>query len=153
MRPINRITPALANPMAYKTFAISQPAATHFRPGTCAEAECGPHVNGWASIIDESTDLGRRQAYYIRKRSGRRFAEHRNEAGMTVFTFEPGQSCFASDSKAHLVPLERPVNHYVWSGDWRVTPNRQDVTPMRGEDWVDAFANHQDKLKSTLERG
>lgn len=152
MRPINRIQP-LMGAMSYKTYAITQPLATHFRIGTCAEAECGPYLNGWASLIDETTELGQRQAYYIRKRSGRRFVEHRNDAGLTVFTFAAGQSCFASDSQAHRVPLERPVNHYTWGGDWRVNPNRHDVRPMRGDDWVDSFANHQDKLKTILERG
>lgn len=150
MRPINRIQPQM-NPMAYKTFAISQPLATHFRPATCAEVECGPHVNGWSTTVDESTELGRRQAGYVRGRSGRRFTQERTPAGLTVFTFEAGQPCFAADK--HQVPLERPVNHYTWQGDWRVNPSRHDVTAMRGDDWVDAFVNHQDRLKTTLERG
>jgi hypothetical protein len=150
MRPVNRITPAM--PVgAYKTYALSQPLATHFRPATCAEADCGPHRNGWATTVDESTELGQRQAHYIRKQSGRRHVEHRDEAGLTVFTFEAGQPCFQADK--HRVPLERPVNHYTWGGDWRATPTRHDVRPMRGEDWVDDFANHQDKLKTALERG
>lgn len=150
MRPINRVTP-LGNPMAYKTFAITQPLATHWRPGTCAEVECGPHQHGWATTVDESTDLGRRQAYFITSRSGRRFTEARNEAGLTVFTFEAGQTCFAADK--HHVPLERPVNHFVWGGDWRVKPSRHDLKTMRGQDWVESFQAHQDRLKTTLERG
>ncbi len=150
MRPINRITP-LQNPMAYKTFAISQPLATHFRPATCVEVDCGPHQHGWATTVDVNTDLGRKQAYFIRKRSGRRFTEAPYVAGLIVFTFEAGQTCFSSDK--HRVPLERPVNHFVWGGDWRVNPSRYDVKPMQGADWVDSFQEHQDRLKIELERG
>lgn len=151
MRPINRPWTPQLNPMAYQTFALSQPIATHFRPATCAEAGCGNYRNGWVSKFDEATELGQRQAYYVRKVAGRRFTESRDEAGLTVFTFEAGQACFASGE--HRVPLERPVNHHVWRGDWRHQPRRDEVTTMHGEDWIDMFANHQDKLHTALERG
>lgn len=150
MRPLNRIQP-LMGAMAYRTFAITQPLATHFRPATCAEAECLAYLKGWATAIDEGTELGQQQAFYIRKVSGRKFTEERTETGLTRFTFEAGQQCFSSDT--HRIPLERPVNHFTWGGDWRVQPKRHDVRTLRGDDWQDMFANHQDKLKTTLERG
>ncbi len=49
-------------------------------------------------MIDESTDLGREQAAYIRQRSGRSFREMRTAVGpdaLTVFRFDSGQRCFA----------------------------------------------------------
>ena len=93
MRPLNRIQPA-APPQAYKTYQIVSPLSTHFRPGTCDEAGCLAHQHGWQTAVDESTDMGQRQAHYIRKLSGRRFTERRTELGLTAFTFE-GRHCGA----------------------------------------------------------
>ena len=151
MRPLTRITPN-APPAAYKTYAIRSPLATHFRPATCAEVECQAHTKGWRTAVDESTDLGQRQAYYIRKQSGRRFSEHRDEAGLTVFEFEAGQRCFRSDE--HRVSLQRPENFLVLGGDYRGNPMR---TPAhkhtRPEFWVEDFANHQDKIADRRKAG
>lgn len=145
MRPINRIQP-VGPPTAYKTYGAEQPLQTHFRQGTCAEAECGPHRSGWVTAVDESTDLGRQQAYYIRRESGRRFVEQRTEAGMTEFAFEAGQRCF----RTHRIPLEREAVFYVQDGDWRVNGRRR---VRSGQSWHDDFAEHLDRLKTNLERG
>ena len=47
-------------PHLRRTYALRFPKATHFRPATCEEAGCAMHQNGWESLIDERTDLGRR---------------------------------------------------------------------------------------------
>ena len=136
---LNRIQPA--GPVhAYKTYQLASPISTHYRDGTCDEAGCLPQRNGWRTTVDESTDLGMRQAYYIRKQSGRRYSEARTEAGLTAFTFEPGQRCFA----AHKVPLERPELYVVRDGDWRhLGKPRQHSGP---DAWVNDFAEHQDRI-------
>ena len=68
--------------------------AEHLRAADCIETDC-PHYNlGWTTTVDEKTDLGLRQARYIRKEANRKFKEHRNEVGLTVFLFEQGQKCF-----------------------------------------------------------
>ena len=142
-----RLQPQLPS-TAYKTYQIAAPRATHYRKATCEEAECPQYRNGWITRIDEVTDLGAQQAHYIRKQSGRQFKEERSPVGLTTFTFAAGQPCF----KAHEVPLEREPLFVVKNGDFRQytgTPYQH----KRPGDWVDDFANHQDKIKTAIERG
>jgi hypothetical protein len=144
MRQPFRIAPQLPA-SAYKTYAISSPLSTHYRDGTCDEAGCLAHRHGWQTSVDEATDLGQRQAHYIRKLSGRRFTERRTELGLTAFTFEAGQRCFATP---HKVPLGRPEIYVVRGGDWRGDPTRGEATRVHsGPDaWVNDFGEHQDRL-------
>lgn len=148
-RPVNRMTPVLPAE-AMKSYVILAPRATHFRPGSCAEVDC-PHLQfGWRTVIDESTDLGRRQAYYIRRESARKFTEDRDATGLTTFTFEAGQRCF----RTHQVRLDRPELFVVRGGDWRGNPRGIETRRhTRPEDWVDDFANHQTALADRLRRG
>lgn len=138
---------------AYQTFAIEAPTATHWHKATCAEVECWAHVNGWQSVIDEGTEKGQGQAYYIRRQSGRRFREHRNEVGLTVFSFEAGQVCFNADS--HRTRIDRPEILIVRPGDWRGNPEGPNAVRhhTRPEFWVEEFAEHQDMLSRLVERG
>ena len=134
-----RITPQ-APPQFYKTYQIVSPISTHYRTGTCEEFGCLAHQHGWQTGVDESTDLGQRQAHYIRKQSGRRYTEARTETGLTAFTFQAGQRCFAT----HKVPLERPELYVVRDGDWRRLgqPRR-----FSGPDaFVNDFGEHQDRI-------
>lgn len=134
---------------AYKTYQISAPKSTHYRAGTCEEAECQAYARGWITRVDEVTDIGAQQAYYIRKQSGRKFTEDRSPVGLTTFTFPVGQKCFSE----HQVPLERDPFYIVRGGDWRGNPMQSAMRHNRPDDWVDDFANHQDKIKTILERG
>jgi len=146
---MNRITPNM--PVgAYKTYRIVSPQSTHFRPGTCAEADCEAYLNGWQSTIDEATVLGQQQAHYIRTQAGRGFTEHRTEAGLTVFTFEAGQKCFAG---SHQVRLGRPELYLVADGDWRGNPTGRQRTHQTAADWVEDFGEHQLRLADQIERG
>ncbi|HEX6968890.1 MAG TPA: hypothetical protein VF174_08810 [Micromonosporaceae bacterium] len=135
---INRIDPALPA-YAYKTYEITSPISTHFRDATCDEAGCLAQRNGWETRVDETTDLGQRQAHYIRQRSGRQFTERLD--GVTVFTFPPGQRCFAG----HKVPLERPEIYVVRGGDWRGNPFG-DRQRLSADAWVNDFGEHQDRI-------
>ncbi len=141
MFALNRPDP-VGPPSAYKSFQIASPVATHFRTGTCDEAGCLAHQHGWQTSVDESTDLGARQAHYIRTTCGRRFTERRTELGFTAFVFEAGQKCFAE----HKVPLDRPEFYVTRGGDWRGNP-RGEVRRHSGADsWVNEFAEHQDRI-------
>jgi len=141
---INRIEPN-GPPGAYKTYQIAAPVSTHYRTGTCDEAGCLAQRHGWQTTVDESTDLGQRQAHYIRRLSGRRYVERRTEAGLTAFTFEAGQTCFAE----HKIPLDREEFYAVRDGDWRhLGGPRLHTSP---DAWVDDFGEHQDRLKRAIE--
>ncbi|MGE5828654.1 MAG: hypothetical protein ACM30G_09870 [Micromonosporaceae bacterium] len=124
---------------AYKTYQIVSPVSTHYRDGDCDEAGCLAQAHGWRTVVDETTELGRRQAHYIRTASGRRFTEERGP--LTTFTFEPGQRCFAT----HKVPLERPELYVVRAGDHRGNPTGE-VRRHSPDSWVNDFGEHQDKL-------
>jgi len=131
---------------AYKTYGLANPKSTHFRSGTCQEVECGAYQHGWTSVIDVSTDLGKRQANYILNGSGRKFTS--TEAGTTVtFVFAPGQKCFTD----HQVSLERDPIFYTFQGDWRA--RLSDVTRRSPDNWLEDFAEHQINLKDSIQRG
>lgn len=135
---------------AYKTYRIVSPIATHYRPATCAEVGCEPYQRGWVTTIDEGTELGQRQAHFIRANRGG-FTETRTEGGLTEFRFEAGQRCFASDS--HRVSLDRPELYLVQGGDWRGNPTGYRRQHANAADWVDDFGEHQQRLADLRERG
>jgi hypothetical protein len=142
---MNRIEPQLPAG-AMKTYSVLAPLSSHFKPATCEEVDCQMWQHGWRTAIDVNTELGCRQAHYIRDQSGRRFTEAM-EDGLFVFTFEPGQRCFT----AHQRPLERDPVFLVRMGDWRsYGPSR---VHARAGDWVEDFAEHQQRLADRLERG
>lgn len=139
--PVNRIPPQL--PVnAYKTFGIAMPLGTHWREVDCETAACQVQAKGWMTTVDESTDLGQRQAHYIRRVSGRHFTESKGPGGATIFTFPPGEECF----QTHRVQIDRPQIHSVRGGDWRGRVGGQHIYD-RADQWQEDFAEHQDKLR------
>lgn len=142
-----RLTPA-GRPEQYKTYSILSPVSTHTRQVECSEVECEAHANGWVSRVDVSTDLGIRQAVYIRKSSGRVF-KATQEGTIISFTFPAGQRCFAE----HRVGIDRPPLYLVRGGDWRGNPHRIPVVEHKPEDWVDDFATHQQRVADAVQKG
>ncbi|SFY52045.1 hypothetical protein [Streptomyces sp. F-1] len=148
---MHRIEPQMPA-AAYKTYQIVAPQSTHWVAATCAEVDCAHYLNGWQSVIDEATELGQRQAHYIRKQSGRAYREERRPDGLTVFTFEAGQACF--NAAKHQKRTGRPELYIVRDGDHRGNPRgtapRQHV---RAADWVEDFAEHQQALANEHQKG
>lgn len=138
---------------AYKTYGMSMPLQTHWRPATCEESGCAAYRNGWVSTFDLSTDLGRKQYHFCSKVDrDRSFTEQRPGGALVKLVYPPGTPCFARSE--HKVPLERPARFYVAEGDFRGNPRRIPVrVHQRAEDWVEDFASHQDTIKTTLGRG
>ncbi len=142
---VNRIQPAMPV-QAYQTYQAVRPVKTHTRAGTCREVDCTAYANGWTTTIDVSTDLGRRQANYIRMRSGRAYTAA--QAGDVVtFTFPPGQKCFTD----HRVDIDKPTIYLMRGGDWRATTF--EAQRFNQADWINHFAEHQAKLAETIEKG
>jgi hypothetical protein len=132
---------------AYTTFRIFSPRSQR-RAVSCAEFGCPEYRFGWRTGVDESTPTGQAQAHYIRNQSGRRFTEHRNDAGITVFTFASRQTCF----RTHTVPFGDPM-YLRYRGDHRTARPLDVYRHGRAADWVEDFADTQDKIKTRLERG
>lgn len=146
---LQHIEPGLP-PEAVKTYTVAMPLQTHWRPATCAEVDCEAYLRGWRTIVDERTELGQRQAHYIRHDRSRRHNESRMDPdGVTVFTFEAGQTCF----REHRAQLGRPQRYIVRGGDWRGNPRGEFREHTRPDDFVDDFAEHQGKIATQLERG
>jgi hypothetical protein len=156
---MHRIERDLLPPQAYTTYQIVIPLATHWGPATCEDVDCPHYLLGWQSIIDESTEMGQRQAYYIRKESGRRFREEPGgfavapvpSAGMTVFTFEPGQPCFRASE--HKAQNGRPERYIQRGGDYRGNPDGRVIEHSGPAPWVDSFGENQERLAAAQERG
>jgi hypothetical protein len=138
-------------PQAYKTYTIAAPLNTHFVPATCAEAGCPHYIEGWQTAIDEATELGQRQAHYIRRDSGRGYTEQRLPTGLTLFTFPPGQRCFASGD--HKRRLEREERFIIRGGDYRGNPAGIPRAEVSATSWVDDFGEHQDRIAAEIEKG
>ena len=135
----------------YQSFSISAPRATHWRPATCAEVSCVNHHYGWQTTVDETTTLGQMQAHHIRKEAGLGYAEGRDELGLTVFTFAPGQACFSAGD--HKVRLDRQEHYLVTGGDWRGNPRGYRRVHDSPANWVEHFQENQDRLTSVIARG
>jgi hypothetical protein len=139
-------------PELYTTFGIVSPAATHWRAATCTEVGCAWEAHGFSITCDLRTDLGVKQARYIRDKAGRAYTHVFTEGGQVItFSFPAGQSCFV----AHRLPLERPAVFVVRNGDHRGAGRLPAARRVfdRPDQWADTFAEHQDKLATAAARG
>jgi hypothetical protein len=139
-----RIDPAL--PVgAYQTYSITAPHDRTIR-AACEEVGCANWLNGWKTVIDESSEQGRAQAAYIRHQSGRTFREQQTGEGLTVFTFDSHQRCFADHRT-------RPETYAVRDGDWRGNPTGRRRIHANAQDWTEDFGEHQQRIADQHERG
>ncbi len=132
-----------------QSYRISAPLRTHWRPASCAEYECDAYLHGWRTVVPADSPA----AEYIRHDTTRRHAETREPGGLACFTFEPGQRGFAGPAHDHRVPTGRPERLTVRDGDWRGNPTGRIREHTRPEDFVDDFANHQQRLATRLAQG
>lgn len=148
-RPVNRLVPRLPA-TAMQTFQIEAPEATHTKVVSCEDAECRAYANGWRMTIDLGTELGQRQAHYIKNLAGRSYKKISARDGLVELEFAPNQRCFA----VHRVRIARPEIFRVKGGDHRGNPLKT-VTRVhkKPEFWVEEFAENQDRLKTAIERG
>jgi hypothetical protein len=132
---------------AMKTYGIVAPPATHWRPASCDEVDCPNYLSGWITVLDE---VAQAELVAAVRTSGRKPAAVRREGGRITFTFEAGTPCFKASQ--HKVRLDRQEHYVVFPGDWRgaAGPTRRHQRP---QDWVEDFAEHQDRLNSRLGRG
>lgn len=148
-RPLNRVDRYLLPPDAYRTYGLAQP-RSHFRNVTCAEYECDPYLRGWRTTLDESTQQGQLRAYYVRRLAGRKFAEHRDDAGLTVFAFEAGQECFKR--APHRMAVKEPL-YLIGQGDHRLFHPRAATRVPTARAFVDDWGEHQARLADRIDRG
>lgn len=145
-RKTNRAVPKLPV-TALRTFQIAVPLETHWRDAECAEIQCGHYLNGWAVHVEALTpDL-----VHAARTSGRRYREEHLGEAQTWLVFEAGQPCFKASE--HRIRTGRPELYSQRDGDWRGNPTGWERNHARPGDWLDAFANHQDRLVTRIGRG
>jgi hypothetical protein len=148
-RPTKRIPNRMA-PQHLVTFQITAPKSTHTRKASCEEVRCLMYANGWRMKIDLGTDLGQKQAYYIKYQSGRSFKKVAVDGTMVTLEFAASQPCF----KEHRVRTDLPEIYRVKGGDNRGNPLK---TPTRvhkkPEFWVEEFAENQDRIARIQKKG
>lgn len=135
---------------SFQTFQAFAPKETHSVPATCEEVECVHYLHGWKMKLDLATELGQRQAHYIKYRSGRAYTDQNLGDGLVELTFRANQKCF----QEHRRQIERDPIFRVKGGDSRGNPLR---TPTRvhkkPEFWVEEFAENQDRIATAIEKG
>lgn len=142
----------MLEPQQRQTYRILAPVATHWRSATCEEVECGLFADGWRlrkELVNE------RDLDFI-KRSRRQFIELDLSEGEIWLVFAPGTPCLLQwatglpfTERHHKLPTGRPEFYTVQPGDFRMRCGEARVFD-RGDQWVDDFACHQDRI---LERG
>jgi hypothetical protein len=130
---------------AYQTFTVRSRPDRQLK-SACERAGCVAWRYGWESVIDESTDLGKQQAAYIRQTAGRTFKEQSTAAGLTVFRFESGQRCFAEHQS-------RPELYLVRDGDFRGNPTGRRRVHTRPADWVEHMQEEFGRFDEDRRRG
>jgi hypothetical protein len=141
-----RIQPGL-EAAQYKTYGMLYPLKTHWRKATCQEVECDHYVLGWDTVVDTSTDLGKKQYDYCHSDKSRTFTETKEGFTLVRFHYGPGNRPFPGARHEHRVKVDRPPLFIVRGGDWRGNPLGVEPRLHRnGENWADDFATHQDKL-------
>lgn len=118
-----------------------------WRRATCAEAECWGYLHGFELRIDEATALGQAQAAYLRADTSRRRArEYRDEVGLTVFAYAPGQRCTSDSDDAHRVPIEREPLFIL-------RDPRNGARQVGQTQWADVLYEHTDRYATLRARG
>lgn len=148
MRELNRLEPQMPA-AAYKTYAVSRPAATHWRTVSCQAVECPNHLRGWRITIDLSTKVGQEQARYIRDHSGRKYEKVIQSGTLVTLEFPAGQQCFTE----HRIPLDREPLYLVKGGDYRGNPLHIATQRRSARSWVDDFGEHQQRLADEIRKG
>ena len=145
---MGRIQP-LMGPESYKTYEMRSPLSTHFRPATCAEANCTYYRDGFQVRVEGLAP----KVLHAVQNSGRKYTVQKIAEGETYLAFEAGQLCLRAS--LHRVRIEdRPPLYVVRDGDWRGNPRGTKARlHQRPEDWVEDFATHQQAIADEIEKG
>lgn len=145
-RNMNRIQP-LGKVQDYRTYQITSPLSTHWRPAPCQEIDCPQFLHGWRVRVEGLPA----EMLHAARTSGRKYVELHVSMDENWLVFEAGQPCFRSTEHRKL--LDRQEIFIVRDGDWRGNPTGNVRKHTRPEDWREDFAEHQEKVARQIERG
>lgn len=155
MQQFNVFRPEPARPVTLmQTYGLSAPQATHYRRASCREVDCPNYANGWVSGFDVTDPEQARACRIVREKSGRLFTvqEISGRGGVianVLLTFGPGQECFLQ----HRVQLEREPVYFLRDGDFRGNPTGRKIVFSSHVPFLDDWGEHQEKIKTLVERG
>lgn len=134
---------------AYKTYAVVSPLSTHFRPASCAEANCEYYLNGFQVRVEGLAP----KVLHAVQNSGRKYTVQKAAEGETYLAFEAGQPCLRES--LHRVRVEdRPPLYVVKDGDYRGNPrNTKPRVHHSPANWLDDFATHQQAIADAIKEG
>lgn len=114
----------------------------------CKDSGCQAWAHGWQTTVDERIpgSLGTAQATYIRTKSGRTFTERKTLEGLTVFRFEAFQRCFQEHRTKPDVFIRR-------HGDWRGNPSGTVYRHTNAQNWIEDFAENQQRIVDRQQEG
>lgn len=128
-----------------QTYQIAAPRSTHWRSATCEEIGCHAYANGWMTpVLAGSSDE------VLLRSAGRKWTHIERAAdGFLHYYFAAGTRCLGA--ARHRVRIDRPELFVLRDGDWRWLGEPK----VFGDpaDWVDHFANHQDRIATLVNRG
>lgn len=125
-----------------KVYSLSAPLGTHWRRATCEQVGCSFYLNGFAVTVLP----GSREEQVV-KESGRKWsAVIPQENGSLRYEFPAGTKCFQANT--HVVRSDAPL--LFASNDRLVHKVRRFANSA---DWVDDFAEHQQRLSDAYEKG
>lgn len=143
---MNRIKP-MGQPQDYRTFQITSPLSTHWRPATCADVDCPHYLNGWRVRV-EGLDP---KMLYAAQTSGRKYTELHVAENENWLVFEAGQSCFRASQHKKL--LDRQEIFIARDGDWRGNPTGRVRKHTRPEFWIEDMQENNASVQKRLEQG
>lgn len=120
-------------------YKLKQRKAPRSRLATCDEVQCWPYVHGFELPIDEATDLGKRQAHYLRADRTRPKPVEQRVGALTTFRYPPGTKCFATESPEHWVAVDQ---FFIARG--------QHTSPRL---WTEQFEENQGIIADRIARG
>lgn len=146
MRPMNRIAP-LGQPQEYRTFQITSPISTHWRPATCAEIDCPHYLGGWRVRVEGLTP----EMLHSATTSWRKYSELHVAEGENWLVFEAGQTCFRASTHKKL--LDRQEIFIARDGDFRGNPTGKVRKHTRPEFWLEDMQENQGRLSDLHKQG
>ena len=127
-------------------FRLSAPLGTHWDEVPCAMVNCPYWRDGWQTLVDTGTDLGKQQAGFLRYKSNLSFREERAGDTLVRFIFSSGQKCFTVHRRQrHLVT-------YLKSTSLRGYLNGG-MAPLERQQWLDEFSEDLYGLNLKKRRG
>lgn len=137
----------------HRTFSVVTPPDTHTEPATCEQVNCQRWSEGFAVLLDTSTQGGRDRYDWIYANPGGRQWYRTVEGDVTRLDYPPGNRCYDQ----HRRILDKPAVLLVRKGahsDRRVVDRLPvERRHVNGADFMDDLRTHTDSVLEHQRKG